>query len=39
MKEAVKIVIFVPETHAGIVREALGKSGAGDDKELAGLFP
>lgn len=29
MKETVKIVVFVPETHAGIVREAMGKEGAG----------
>ncbi len=27
--EKVKLVIFVPETHTAIVREALGKSGAG----------
>ena len=27
--ENVKLVVFVPETHADIVREALGKSGAG----------
>ncbi len=25
----VKIVIFVPETHANVVREAMGKAGAG----------
>lgn len=25
----VKIVVFVPETHADIVREAIGKAGAG----------
>ncbi len=25
----VKIVVFVPETHTGIVREAMGKAGAG----------
>lgn len=29
MKETVKIVVFVPETHANIVREAMGKAGAG----------
>ena len=29
MREAVKIVVYVPETHADIVREALGKAGAG----------
>ncbi len=27
--ENVKIVIFVPESHADIVREAMGKAGAG----------
>ncbi|HBG81676.1 TPA: hypothetical protein DDW69_02425 [candidate division CPR2 bacterium] len=27
--EAVKIVVFVPETHANVVREAMGKAGAG----------
>lgn len=27
--EIVKIVIFVPKTHADLVREALGRSGAG----------
>lgn len=27
--ETVKIVVFVPETHADIVREAMGKAGAG----------
>ncbi len=25
----VKIVVFVPETHANVVREAMGKAGAG----------
>ena len=29
MKELVKIVVFVPETHADMVREAMGKAGAG----------
>jgi len=29
MNEVVKIVVFVPETHADIVREAIGKAGAG----------
>ena len=29
MKETVKIVVFVPETHAKAVREAMGKAGAG----------
>jgi len=29
-EEVVKLVVFVPETHADIVREALGKAGAGD---------
>lgn len=29
MRETVKIVVFVPESHADIVREAMGKSGAG----------
>lgn len=29
MNETVKIVVFVPETHADIVREAMGKEGAG----------
>lgn len=29
MKEAVKIVVFVPESHADKVREALAKAGAG----------
>ena len=29
MKETVKIVVFVPETHADILREAMGKAGAG----------
>jgi hypothetical protein len=28
-KESVKIVVYVPETHAGAVRDALGKSAAG----------
>ncbi|HUV46811.1 MAG TPA: hypothetical protein VMW29_01625 [Candidatus Bathyarchaeia archaeon] len=28
-QEIVKLVVFVPETHADIVREALGKAGAG----------
>lgn len=28
-EETVKFVVFVPETHADIVREALGKVGAG----------
>ncbi len=28
-REAVKFVVYVPETHADIVREALGKAGAG----------
>ena len=27
--EIVKIVVFVPETHADVVREAIGKAGAG----------
>jgi len=27
--ETVKIVVFVPETHADVVREAMGKAGAG----------
>ena len=27
--ETVKIVVFVPETHADIVREAMGEAGAG----------
>lgn len=27
--EVVKLVVFVPETHADVVREALGKAGAG----------
>ena len=27
--EAVKVVVFVPETHAPQVREAMGKAGAG----------
>ncbi len=29
MTEMVKLVVFVPETHADIVREAMGKAGAG----------
>ncbi len=29
MLETVKIVVYVPETHANIVREAMGKAGAG----------
>lgn len=29
MKDVVKFVVFVPETHAGKVREALGQAGAG----------
>ncbi len=29
MDETVKLVVFVPETHADIVREAMGKAGAG----------
>lgn len=28
-RETVKFVVYVPETHADIVREALGKAGAG----------
>lgn len=32
--ERVKIVVFVPITHTGRVREAIGKSGAGDYREL-----
>jgi hypothetical protein len=28
-REAVKFVVYVPETHADIVRETLGKAGAG----------
>jgi len=27
--ETVKLVVFVPETHAEVVREAMGKAGAG----------
>lgn len=27
--ETVKLVVFVPETHANIVREVMGKAGAG----------
>lgn len=27
--EIVKIVVFVPETHADVVREAMGKAGVG----------
>jgi hypothetical protein len=29
MRETVKLAVFVPETHADIVREALGKANAG----------
>jgi hypothetical protein len=29
MQEFVKLVIYVPESHADIVREAMGKAGAG----------
>jgi hypothetical protein len=29
MEETVKIVVFVPETHADAVREAMGRAGAG----------
>ena len=29
MNKTVKLVVFVPETHADIVRETLGKAGAG----------
>ena len=29
MRETVKIVVFVPETHADIVRQAMGEAGAG----------
>lgn len=29
MNDIVKIVVFVPETHTDIVREAMGKAGAG----------
>lgn len=29
LKELVKLVVFVPETHADQVREAMGKAGAG----------
>jgi hypothetical protein len=29
MEELVKLVVFVPESHADIVRDALGKAGAG----------
>jgi hypothetical protein len=28
MRETVKIVVFVPETHADIVRKAMGEAGA-----------
>lgn len=28
-EETIKLVVFVPETHADIVREAMGKAGAG----------
>lgn len=27
--QKVKIVVFVPESHAGIIRETMGKAGAG----------
>jgi len=30
MKKYVKLVVFVPETYADIVREAMGKAGAGE---------
>jgi len=49
MDETVKIVVFVPVTHADIVREAMGKVGAGivgdykycsfSAKGLEDLFP
>ena len=29
MDETVKIVVYVPETHADLVRDAMGKAGAG----------
>lgn len=29
MEELVKLIVFVPETHADRVREAMGKAGAG----------
>lgn len=29
MRETVKIVVFVPETHADVVRKAMGDAGAG----------
>ncbi len=29
MEQLVKIIVFVPETHADIVRESMGKAGAG----------
>ncbi len=29
MEETVKLVVFVPETHADVVRKAMGESGAG----------
>jgi hypothetical protein len=29
MNETVKLVVFVPETHADVVRKALGEAGAG----------
>jgi len=29
VNETVKLVVFVPETHADIIRETLGKAGAG----------
>ncbi len=29
MQELVKLVVFVPESHTNVVREAMGKAGAG----------
>jgi hypothetical protein len=29
--ETIKLVVFVPESHANLVREAIGKAGAGRD--------
>ena len=36
MNDIVKIVVFVPESHTDIVREAMGEAGAGVAMEFMG---
>ncbi len=36
--DKMKVVVFVPETHTDIVREAMGKAGAGKNRNLAWHF-